>query len=269
MELSSILFAFGLTLFAGLATGIGGALAILTKKTNTKFLSVALGLSAGVMIYVSFVDIFPKAQEALSRELGEINGAWATVGAFFFGILLIAVIDRLVPSAENPHEIHTVEEMDGESEDHKSNLMRMGMFTALAVGIHNFPEGLATFTAALSDTQVAIPIAIAIAIHNIPEGIAVAVPVYYATGSRRKAFTLSLLSGLSEPVGALVGFVFLYRFFNDITFGIIFAVVAGIMVYISLDELLPSAREYGEPHLSIYGLIAGMAIMAVSLLLFM
>lgn len=266
---SSVLFAFALTLFAGLATGIGGALSLLTKKTNTKFLSAALGFSAGVMLYVSFLEIFPKAQEALTVELGKVYGAWATVGAFFLGIFIIAVIDRLVPSSENPHEIHTVEEMDGKSESHKTNLMRMGIFTALAVGIHNFPEGLATFIAAYSDPQLGIPIAAAIAIHNIPEGIAVAVPVFYATGSRKKAFKLSLLSGLSEPIGALVGFVFLFRFFNDITLGIVFAAVAGIMVYISLDELLPSAREYGEPHLSIYGLVAGMAVMAISLLLFL
>ena len=269
MELSSVLFAFALTIFAGLATGIGGALSIITKKTNTKFLSVALGFSAGVMIYVSFVEIFAKAKKALVVELGEVNGSWLTVGAFFLGILLIAVIDKVIPSAENPHEIHTVEEMDGKSESHKSNLMRMGLFTALAVGIHNFPEGLATFTAALGDPQLGIPIAVAIAIHNVPEGIAVAVPVFYATGSRRKAFRLSLLSGIAEPVGALVGYLLLYRFFNDITLGVIFAMVAGIMVYISLDELLPSAREYGEHHLSIYGLIAGMAVMAISLLLFM
>ncbi|MDD4112005.1 MAG: zinc transporter ZupT [Herbinix sp.] len=269
MELSTVLFAFGLTLFAGLATGIGGALSLLTKKTNTKFLSVSLGFSAGVMLYVSFVEIFPKAKVALTAELGEANGSWATVGAFFLGILLIAIIDRLVPSTENPHEIHTVEEMDGKSEEHKTNLMRMGLFTALAVGIHNFPEGLATFIAALSDPQLGIPIAAAIAIHNIPEGIAVAVPVFYATGSRRKAFRLSFLSGLAEPIGALVGYILLFQFFNDIILGIVFAAVAGIMVYISLDELLPSAREYGEPHLSIYGLVAGMVVMAVSLLLFM
>ena len=243
MELSTVLFAFALTLFAGLATGIGGALSLLTKKTNTKFLSAALGFSAGVMLYVSFVEIFPKAQEALRAELGVVKGSWATVGAFFLGILLIALIDNLVPSAENPHEIHTVEEMDGKSESHKTNLMRMGLFTALAVGIHNFPEGLATFIAALSNPQLGISIAAAIAIHNIPEGIAVAVPVFYATGSRRKAFKLSFLSGLAEPIGALVGYLLLFRFFNDITSGIVFAAVAGIMVYICLDELLPSARE--------------------------
>lgn len=269
MDVSAVLFAFSLTLFAGLATGIGSALSLLTKKTNIRFLSVALGFSAGVMIYVSFVEIFVKAKEALISVLGEKMGTWATVGGFFFGILVIALIDKLIPTAENPHEVHTVEEMDGKSESHKANLMRMGLFTALAIGIHNFPEGLATFAAALNDPNLGIPIALAIAIHNIPEGIAVAVPIFYATGSRKKAFRLSFLSGLSEPLGALIGYLLLYRFFNDAIFGFIFASVAGIMVYISLDELLPSAREYGEHHLSIYGLIAGMAVMALSLLLFM
>lgn len=268
MDLSSVLFAFFLTLFAGLSTGIGSALSLLTKKTSTKFLSIALGFSAGVMIYVSFVEIFVKAKDALISVLGVKGGTSATVGGFFFGILVIAVIDKLIPSTENPHEIHTVEEMDGKSEAHKSNLMRMGLFTALAIAIHNFPEGLATFTAAISDPSLGVPIALAIAIHNIPEGIAVAVPIYYATGSRKKAFKLSFLSGLSEPVGALIGYLLLSRFFNDAVFGFIFASVAGIMVYISLDELLPSAREYGEHHLAIYGLIAGMAVMAFSLLLF-
>ncbi len=268
MDLSNILFAFSLTLFAGLSTGIGSALSLLTNKTNTKFLSVALGFSAGVMIYVSFVEIFVKAKDSLVLVLGTKMGTFATVGGFFFGILIIALIDNLIPSVENPHEIHTVEEMDGTSKEHKANLMRMGLFTALAIGIHNFPEGLATFTAAINDPSLGVPIAVAIAIHNIPEGIAVAVPIFYATGSRKKAFKLSFLSGLSEPVGALIGYVLLYRFFNDAMFGFIFASVAGIMVYISLDELLPSAREYGEHHLSMYGLIAGMAVMALSLLLF-
>lgn len=268
MDFSQILFAFSLTLFAGLSTGIGSALALITKKTNAKFLSISLGFSAGVMIYVSFVEIFPKAQDALTGALGAKAGTWATVGGFFFGILLIAVIDRLIPSTENPHEAHTVEEMDGNSEHHKAKLMRMGVLTALAIGIHNFPEGLATFMAALSDPSLGIPIAFAIAIHNIPEGIAVAVPVFYATGSRMKAFRLSFLSGLSEPIGALIGYLILFRFFTDAMFGFIFASVAGIMVFISLDELLPSAREYGEHHLAVYGLVSGMAVMALSLLFF-
>ncbi len=267
MEFSSVLFAFSLTLFAGLSTGIGSLLSLVSKKTNKTFLSASLGFSAGVMLYVSFVEIFVKAKDTLTSVLGESMGYTATVLGFFGGIALIAIIDRFIPEMGNPHEAHTVEEMDGEDDYHKDNLMRMGLFTALAIAIHNFPEGLATFTAALSDPSLGIPIAIAIAIHNIPEGIAVAVPIFYATGDRKKAFKLSFLSGLSEPVGAIVGYLLLYNFFNDIVFGIIFASVAGIMVYISLDELLPSAREYGEHHLSMYGLVAGMAVMAVSLLL--
>lgn len=263
----TLIFAFGLTLFAGLSTGIGSALAFATKRTNTRFLSVALGFSAGVMIYVSMIEIFFKAKIALTGSLGLRGGSWATAGSFFLGMLLIALIDKLIPSYENPHETHRVEEMDLSQKKDKK-LMKMGTLTALAIAIHNFPEGLATFTSALKDPSLGIAIAVAIAIHNIPEGIAVSIPLYYASGSRRKAFSLSFLSGLSEPVGALIGFVVLRPFFNDITFGILFASVAGIMVFISLDELLPTAREYGEAHLSVYGLISGMVVMAISLLLF-
>ena len=158
--------------------------------------------------------------------------------------------------------------MDGNSEHHKRSLLGTGIFAALALAVHNFPEGLATFVAALNDPQLGIPIAVAIAIHNIPEGIAVAVPIFYATKSRKKAFSLSLLSGLAEPLGAIVGYLILRPFLNDTLMGLIFAAVAGIMVYISLDELLPAAKEYGEHHLSIYGLIAGMVVMSVSLVLF-
>ncbi len=266
----NVLIAFGLTLFAGLSTGIGSALAFFSKRTNTKFLSIALGFSAGVMIYVSFVEIFIKARDALAVDFGLVGGTWYTVTAFFSGIFLIAVIDKLVPSFENPHEIRNVEEMAGNGssvEDLK--LLRMGYFTALAIAIHNFPEGLATFAAALSDPALGMSIAVAIAIHNIPEGISVSVPVYYATGSKKKAFVYSFLSGLAEPVGALIGYTILFKFFSDAVFGFLFAMVAGIMVFISLDELLPSAQKYGEHHLSIYGLIAGMIVMALSLLLFM
>ena len=266
----TVLFAFGLTLFAGLSTGIGSALALFTKTTNTKFLSFALGFSAGVMIYVSMIEIFFKAKDSLVAELGEKMGSWITVASFFGGIFFIAIIDKLIPSIENPHEIRMVEEMDEEAKkEHKrKKLMKMGMFTALAIAIHNFPEGLATFTAALTDPSLGIAIAVAIAIHNIPEGIAVSVPIYFATGSKKKAFWHSFLSGLAEPVGALIGYLLLMPFLSDTLFGILFAGVAGIMVFISIDELLPVAREYGEHHLSIYGLVLGMMIMAVSLLMF-
>lgn len=269
MDLSNIIIAFGLTLFAGLSTGIGSLMALFAKKTNTRFLSVALGFSAGVMIYVSMIDIFAKAQSTLTDALGKKDGEWLTVGSFFAGIIAIALIDRLIPSRQNPHEVKKIEVLNDENiSPDTSRLMKVGVTTALAIAIHNFPEGIATFTATVKEPAMGVAIAIAIAIHNIPEGIAISIPVYYATGSRKKAFLLSFLSGLSEPIGALIGFLILMPFLNDVLFGVLFAAIAGIMVFISLDELLPTAREYGEAHLSIYGLISGMMVMALSLLLF-
>lgn len=260
--MNNILLALFLTLLAGLSTAIGGLISILAPNTNKKFLSAALGFSAGVMIYVSMVEIFFKAESALILELGMKNGKIINVISFFAGMIIIAIIDRLIPSEQNPHEIKT-------EENYKSiKLIRMGLFTAIAIGVHNFPEGLATFISAMQSPSVAIPIVVAIAIHNIPEGIAVAMPIYHATGSKSKAFKLSLLSGLAEPFGAIIGFVILMPIMNDIVFGIIFAAVAGIMVFISIDELLPAAREYGKHHLSIYGMISGMIVMAISLLMF-
>lgn len=267
----NVLFALGLTLFAGLSTGIGSAIAFFTKRTNTRFLAFSLGFSAGVMIYVSMTEILTKAQTALSEVVGERMGAWLSVIAFFCGMIIVMLIDKFVPSYENPHELHRVEEIQGAAGDRgqRNALMRMGVLTALAIAIHNFPEGIATFMAGLHDPHLAVPIAVAIAIHNIPEGIAVSVPIYYATGNRVRAFRLSFLSGLAEPVGALLAWLVLAPFLNGVVFGLIFAGVAGIMVFISLDQLLPSARKFGEHHVSIYGLIFGMALMAVSLLLFL
>lgn len=276
----NILIAFTLTLLAGLATGIGGAIAFFAKRTNTKFLSVALGFSAGVMIYVSFVEIFAESRSILITELGELSGNWVTAISFFAGMFIIAIIDKLVPDYENPHEVRKVEDISGEispdfpdfmkeTKTEKNNkLLRVGIFVALAVAIHNFPEGFATFMASVRDPILGISIAIAIAIHNIPEGIAVSMPVYYATGSRRKAFRYSFLAGMSEPLGALIGYLILAQFMTETLFGIVFAAVGGIMVFISFDQLLPAAREYGEHHLSIYGLVAGMMVMAVSLMIF-
>ena len=263
--MSNLLLPFALTLVAGLSTGIGGGIALIAGHTNRTFLSVSLGFSAGVMIYVSMVELLDTAQAALGAHLGAKPGAWATAGCFFGGMLLIALIDWLIPSEDNPHEPRA---LDGAGQDGQGNLARMGVLTALAIGVHNFPEGMATFFSALQEPNVAIPIVAAIAMHNIPEGIAVAVPVYQATRSRKRAMGLCLLSGLAEPVGAIAGWLLLAPFLNGAVLGAVFGMVAGIMVFISFDELLPAARAYGHHHLSIYGLISGMAVMAVSLLLF-
>jgi len=298
--LGNVWIALGLTLLAGLATGVGSALAFFVKRTNYRFLSVATGFSAGVMLYVSFVEILAKGADALTRAYGDYWAHWVNAGSFFGGILLIGIIDNLIPSAENPHETHTAGEMaplHDESaplpdfdavaahpeqaapgaHDHRVNrqkLLRMGLFTALAITIHNFPEGLATFLAALDNPTLGVAIAIAIALHNIPEGISVSVPIFYATGSRRRAFVYSSLSGLAEPVGAAVAYGVLRLWLGSgpemippqLT-GILFGGVAGIMVYISLDELLPTSRAYGKGHDSLIGLLAGMIMMALSLLL--
>jgi len=267
-----VLLAFLVTLAAGLATGIGSAIAFLTKSTNRVFLSVSLGFSAGVMIYVSFVEILPKSLDRLVAAEGPTTGfIWMTVG-FLAGMVLMAVVDRVIPSFGHPHEPMPVEMIGNRAARgeylQQGSLKRMGVFTALAIAIHNFPEGLATFLVLLEDPTVGIAIAVAIAIHNIPEGIAVSVPLYYDTGKRGKAFLYSLGSGLAEPLGAIVGYLVLRPFLTDTWLGAIFAGVAGVMVFISLDELLPTARAYGRPHLAIYGMMGGMAVMAFSLVLF-
>lgn len=263
--MNTIFLAFLLTLLAGLSTGIGSFIAFFTKRTNKKVLSLSLGFSAGVMIYISFVEIFVNAKNSITKFCGEKNGELITIIAFFSGIFLIAIIDKLIPSFENPHEIKLVENMKLSK---KTSLYKMGIFSAIAISIHNFPEGIATFMSSVNNPTLGSSVAIAIAIHNIPEGIAVSVPIFFATGSRKKAFLYSFLSGLSEPLGAIVAYFILLPFLNELILGITFAVVAGIMVFISLDELLPGAEKYGEHHLAIYGLISGMILMSITLLLF-
>lgn len=295
--MSDIWIALGLTLFAGLATGIGSAIAFFASRANYRFLSVSTGFSAGVMLYVSFVEIFLKGTNSLVEAYGGYWGHWVNAASFFGGIILIGLIDNLVPAAKNPHETHAGMEVaplhnpsapvpDFEKVAHASHvkagmhdhsrqrLLRMGLFTALAIAIHNFPEGLATFLAALHDPSLGVAIAVAVALHNIPEGISVSVPIYYATGKRGRAFAYSLLSGLAEPVGAVIAY-FAIRLIAGgeggvvppQVMGVLFGAVAGIMVYISLDELLPTSRAYGKGHDSLFGLLAGMVVMALSLLL--
>lgn len=266
---STIIFAFALTLLAGLSTGIGGLITIFAKTTNKKFLSIALGFSAGVMIYLSFAEILVEANYTLGQSLGEKPGAWATAAGFFVGILFIALIDRLIPETVEYAAADKDQKLDGKNSEYNSKLMRTGIFAAVTIAIHNFPEGIATFMAAIVDPILGVSVAIAIAIHNIPEGVVVATPIYYATGSKKKAMGYTMLAGLAEPLGGLAAFLLLYQFMSDTLFGLVFAFVAGIMVYISVDELLPAAQENGNGRLAIYGLIAGMGVMALSLLLMM
>jgi len=299
--MKGVWIAFGLTVFAGMATGIGSIIAFAAERTNYRFLAISTGFSAGVMLYVSFVEIFIKGVASLTKSYGDYWGHWVNAASFFGGMLLIGLIDNFIPAAENPHETRSEKEtaqlqnpspsgtfigtaarecgglsVPGAPAEgvHHQKLMRMGLFTALAIGIHNFPEGLATFLAALQDPALGLAIAVAVALHNIPEGISVSVPIFYASGNRRKAFMYSFLSGMAEPLGAGIAYLLLRLLVGganggipDQVMGILFGGVAGIMVYISLDELLPTSRAYGKGHDSLIGLVAGMVVMALSLLL--
>ncbi|EQB40264.1 zinc transporter ZupT [Sulfurimonas hongkongensis] len=275
LSFETFLFAFMLTFLAGLSTSIGAILAFFSKKNNYTILSIGMGFSAGVMIYVSFMEILVKSKESFSQIYSSSTiGESLTILCFFAGIALTAFIDKMIPEDVNPHETKSNSELSELKPDTKASLIkdsalkRTGIFTALAIAIHNFPEGFATFVSALENPNVGITIAFAIAIHNIPEGMAVSLPIYHATGDKKSAFWYATLSGLAEPVGALVGFFLILPFMGDATLGVTFGIVAGIMVYISFDELLPAARVYGNAHTTIVGITLGMFVMALSLIAF-
>lgn len=255
-----------MSLLAGLCTGIGAAAALFLKRTDTRGLTFALGASAGVMVYISFMELMPGATRLLQ---GTDGAKWITSAAFFGGMGLACLIDRLIPDDENPHEVRDAGELGairatGQFSG-EANIRRSAFLFAIAIAVHNFPEGMATVASSFDSAGIGISVALAVAIHNIPEGIAVAIPLLYGTGSRKKAFFLATLTGLTEPLGALVCMLVLLPFLSSTLLAVLFAVVAGIMVYISFDELLPMAERWGRHHLSIYGVTAGMLLMAVIL----
>lgn len=276
--MNGIISALLLTLIAGAATGIGGALVLFKKKISSDFLAGALGLSAGVMIFISMAEMFPESQEMITGT-GLTHGEAFVLVAFFVGMGLITLIDFAIPEYENPHEAPGLS-LDSktaavgmlEQTGNEKAMHRLGLLSALAIAVHNFPEGLATFIGALNDPEMGAGITFAIAIHNIPEGIAVAIPIYYATKSKGKALLYATLSGMSEVIGALLCLAVTAIFGIELTgggpaFPLVMSAVAGIMIYISLDELLPTAEKYGKHHIAIAGVVGGMAIMGISLLI--
>ena len=276
--MSGLISALILTLIAGSATGIGGALVLFKKKISSNFLAGALGLSAGVMIFISLAELFPEAQAMIS-DIGLPHGEAFVLIAFFVGMGIITLIDFTIPEYENPHEASGLSLSDKtaavgvlEHTGSEKALHRLGLLSALAIAVHNFPEGIATFIGALNDPEMGAGITFAIAIHNIPEGIAVAIPIYYATKSMGKALLYATLSGLSEVVGAALCLAITAIFGIELTggspaFPLVLSAVAGIMIYISLDELLPTAEKYGKHHIAIAGVVGGMALMGISLLI--
>jgi ZIP family zinc transporter len=245
-----------LTFLAGVSTAIGGIIAYFINEPKIKYLSLSLGFSAGVMIYVSFMELMPASISAVGEPISLVG--------FFIGIVFIGIIDQLIPEEENPHHHELLKQ---KMIKNNKQIKRTGLFTALAIFIHNFPEGLATFAAALNETELGLIIAIAIALHNIPEGISVSIPIFYSTQDKKKAFAYSFISGIAEPLGAIFGFLILMPFLNEVLISSLLAFVSGIMVYISLDEIIPSAHRFGHSHSVIFGAVFGMAVMALSLVL--
>ena len=281
---NDILFAFLLAIFAGASTCAGAAIAFFSKQDNTKMLSAGLGFSAGVMVYLSFVELLPASIEEFNK-LSQ-NGETIALFIFFVSMLACLFIDKAVPVDINPHEIEAPEAycelrscylkdrklpiakqaltQDNAPASNKT-LRRTGILTAFAIALHNFPEGFATFASGLESIKLGVVVALAVAIHNIPEGIAVSLPIYHATGQKRKAFIFAALSGLAEPLGALVGALLILPLFGASAVAVSFALVAGVMIFISFDQLFPVAKAYASGHECLYGLIVGMAVMAFSL----
>jgi len=248
----ALLFALG----AGLSTTIGSLLGLIVKKPGPRFMSFTLGFSAGIMIFVSFIELLAKAIQTVGF-LGSNLAFFVGMGTYFF-------VDLLLPHEYIGQHDHPPEKYV-RIDDGMRRLERTGLLVAIGISVHNFPEGIATFVGTLEDMNLGLAIAVAIAIHNIPEGLAISAPVYAATGSRRKAFFWSFLSGVSEVVGASLAALFLMPFLSESLMGYVLAAVAGIMVVISLDEIIPAAKSFPSEHMPLFGMMAGMALMMVSL----
>ena len=280
---SNVLISFLLTLFVGLTMGLGSLFSFLIKGENKKFLSLALSFSAGIMLYISFMGILPESMHLIEETIPGTKGHLIVLASFFGGMIFTALFEKWVHSMGGHYHPHIDDDSHTHSQDHlhdhshnhshrgneeKSHLEKLGLVTAISIAIHNLPEGLAIFTAGLKDISLAIPLALAVILHNIPLSIAIAVPIYYSTGSKKKAFLYPTLVGLCQPLGAIVGYMVFANFFNDLLFGVLFGIISGIMIFVSLDELLPASQKYEDHHYSVYGTILGMLVMAISLMFF-
>ena len=251
-----------MTLVAGLTTAVGGAIAFMVKKDNLKVLSVGLGFSAGVMIFLSLTDIIPEASELLAVNFPNVH-EWMVFAGFILGIIVAILIDYFLPDHVDPDELANPDAPC----NHHHKIKRAGLLTAIAICVHNFPEGMATFLTTTQNLTLGISVGLAIAIHNIPEGFAIALPIYHVTGKKRYAMLYASLSGISEPIGALIGMLLFTLFLPQVLVGILLAAVAGIMIYLSFDTLLPLSREYGNWHLSMIGIMTGILFIWAGLIL--
>ncbi|MGL4491095.1 MAG: zinc transporter ZupT [Rhizobiaceae bacterium] len=257
----NVLVAFAVCVFASLSTVVGAAFLLRADKADPRALAFGLAFAGGAMVYISLGEIFQKSYTAFLEVYADKQAYTYATYAFFAGVFLLAIVDRLIP---NPHNASGTEAKKADPDYVK----RVGVMAAIAITVHNLPEGLATFFATLDDPVVGMPLAFAIAVHNIPEGVSIAIPIYYATGSKSKALAATIISALAEPLGAILGYLVLAPFLSPTVFAVVFGMIAGAMVFLALDELLPAAKRYAKGHETVYGMVSGMAVLAASLVLF-
>lgn len=256
----NVITALMICVAAAAATMIGGFSVFTTKDSNPRMLAFGLAFAGGAMVYISLVEIFWKSLSSFSEVMEDKAAYTDATLAFFAGVVVLVMIDRLIP---NPHN-----KLTAPHNEDKAHLKRIGVLAALAITVHNFPEGMATFFAALEDPVLGSSLAFAIAVHNIPEGVSIAIPVYYATNDKRLTLLACSISALAEPAGALLGYLILAPFLSPYVFGAVFGMIAGAMVFLAMDELLPTAKRYSAGHDAVYGMVIGMACIAISLVLF-
>ncbi len=251
--MSNEIFALLMATGAGLSTMFGACIVFFKKTQNNKVISFALAFAAGAMMSISLVEFYPESVKLFEEGFKVKNGTVFTILSLTFGVGIAYLIDRLVPHDDNYHDEHK-----------HINLMRVGFVSMIAMLLHNFPEGIATYMSAYANPTLGISVAIAIGMHNIPEGITVALPVFVATKSKRKALWFTFLSGVSEPIGALLAFTLLKPFLSDVLLASVFGIVGGIMIYISLEELYPSSREYGYTKMALLALFLGICFIPLT-----
>ncbi len=256
-----------LTTISGLATGIGSLASLFFRDIKRSTLSIAMGFASGVMIYISFAELLDESMEAVGFTQANI--------AFFGGVLFMMLVDFLIPHnylaeqiLHSPEEAKTaLSEEEQAKKDEEKEVLSAGLMTAIGIALHNFPEGIIVFISAVHDIRLGIALMIAIAFHNIPEGFSIGMPIFYATDDRKKTFMYSLSAGLAEPIGAILVMIFFGGFLTDYVVHLALGFVAGIMVFVSLDELLPLAFKDGDPHEVTVGILVGMFAMFITLVL--
>ena len=231
--MSNIEYSFFITSFAGLSTLIGALLIFFKFKNTDRVVSASLAFASGVMLTVSITDLIPSSIRGLLKIYYLFPTILIELIFIILGIVISTLINKYIPDISS-------------KEISNKGLFKVGLISMIAIILHNVPEGIATFMTSTKDIQLGLSLALAITLHNIPEGISISVPIYYSTKSKIKAFLYTFLSGISEPIGAVIAYLFLAPYMNDTIMSILLSIIAGIMISISMYELIPASLKYND-----------------------